>query len=323
MVAFSISSKGSRRNPILFQFMQYSGIIFRKMQDCVVPMNFFVVDAFTDHIFGGNQAGVVILREEQAFPDDTLMQNIAAELKHSETAFVKPIDKSAYQLRYFTPEGEVPLCGHATVSAFTVLRNSGVISYGEVTAKTLAGELRVLVETESIWLQMPQGELVRTLTQEESSCVYASYGLGESDRAEGMQPTIVNVGLPDIMLSVSSKDALDHAIQNRDEVIRLSRDAGLVGVHMFFCPPEGDATAYCRNFAPLFGIDEESATGTSNASLTYYLHTKGRIQPNAINTFVQGEAMGKPSTILSRIDIDGNIWIGGSAVVSIQGELKL
>ena len=286
-------------------------------------MDFFVVDAFTDHIFGGNQAGVVILRAEQAFPDDTLMQNIAAELKHSETAFVKPIDKGVYQLRYFTPEGEVPLCGHATVSAFTVLRNSGEISCGEATAKTQAGELRVLVEPDEIWLQMPQGELVRALTQEESSRVYAAYGFSESVRVAGMQPTIVKVGLPDIMLPVNSKDALDHAIQNRDEVIRLSRDAGLVGVHMFFCPSEGNVTAFCRNFAPLFGIDEESATGTSNASLTHYLHTQGRIQPNASNTFVQGEAMGKPSTILSRIDGDGTIWIGGSAVVSIQGELKL
>jgi len=265
----------------------------------------------------------VILRAEQAFPDDTLMQNIAAELKHSETAFVKQIDKDVYQLRYFTPEGEVPLCGHATVSAFMVLRNSGAISCGEATAMTQAGDLRVLVEADNIWLQMPQGELVRTLTQEESSRVYAAYGLSESDRAEGMQPTIVKVGLPDIMLPVNNKDALDHAIQNRDEVIRLSRDAGLVGVHMFFCPPEGNVTAYCRNFAPLFGIDEESATGTSNASLTYYLQTQGSIEPNEINTFMQGEAMGKPSVILSRIDSDGNIWIGGSAVVSIQGELKL
>ncbi len=286
-------------------------------------MNFFVVDAFTDYIFGGNQAGVVILREEQALPDDTLMQSIAAELKHSETAFVKPIDKGVYQLRYFTPEGEVELCGHATVSAFTVLRNSDAISCGEVTARTQAGELRVLVEPDTIWLQMPQGELVRSLTQEESSSVYAAYGLGEPDRATGIQPTIVKVGLADIMLPVNSKHTLDHAIQNRDAVIRLSRDAGLVGVHMFFCPPEGNVTAYCRNFAPLFGIEEESATGTSNASLTFFLHANRLIGTNVINTFVQGEAMGKPSTILSRIDGDGTIWIGGNAVVSIQGELKL
>jgi PhzF family phenazine biosynthesis protein len=286
-------------------------------------LEFFIVDAFTDHIFGGNQAGVVILREEQPFPDDVLMQKIAAELKHSETAFVKRVDSDVFELRYFTPEGEVALCGHATVSAFTVLRGLGEISCGEAVAKTQAGDLRVKVEADKIWLQMPQGELVRTLTKEESSSVYSAYGLYESSRVEGMQPTIVKVGLADTLLPVSSKDALDHATQNRDEVVRLSRDFGLVGVHMFFCPTEGDVTAYCRNFAPLFGIDEESATGTSNASLTHYLYMDRHIGTDKINTFVQGEAMGKPSTILSRIDGAGNIWIGGNAVISIQGELNL
>ena len=138
-----------------------------------------------------------------------------------------------------------------------------------------------------------------------------------------MRPVIVKVGLPDILLPVGSKHALDHAIQDRDEVVRLSRDSGLVGVHMFFCPNDGTPTAYCRNFAPLFGIDEESATGTSNASLTYYLNTQGRIVPDAVNTFVQGEAMGKPSRILSKVDECGDIWIGGNAVISVQGELKL
>lgn len=286
-------------------------------------MQLFIVDAFTDHIFGGNQAGVAILRAEQAFPDDVLMQKIAAELKHSETAFVRRMAAKAFELRYFTPESEVPLCGHATVSAFTVLRNFGEILCGEMIAKTQAGDLCVLIEPDKIWMEMPQGELIRELTSEEASRVYAAYGLSASDRVVGMPPTIVKVGLADILLPVSSKDALDHALQNRDEVIRLSRELGLVGVHLFYCPPEGDVTAYCRNFAPLFGIDEESATGTSNASLTYYLFSSRLIEINRISTFVQGEAMGKPSKILSRIEGDGTIRIGGNAVISIQGELRI
>ena len=286
-------------------------------------MQLFIVDAFTDHIFGGNQAGVVILRAKQPFPDDVLMQKIAAELKHSETAFVRRMAAKAFELRYFTPESEVPLCGHATVSAFTVLRNFGEILCGEMIAKTQAGDLCVLIEPDKIWMEMPQGELIRELTSEEASRVYAAYGLSASDRVVGMPPTIVKVGLADILLPVSSKDALDHALQNRDAVIRLSRELGLVGVHLFYCPPEGDVTAYCRNFAPLFGIDEESATGTSNASLTYYLFSSRLIEINRISTFVQGEAMGKPSKILSRIEGDGTIRIGGNAVISIQGELRI
>ena len=125
------------------------------------------------------------------------------------------------------------------------------------------------------------------------------------------------------MLPVNTKQGLDHAIQNRDEVIRLTRELGLVGVHMFCRAEEADTTAYCRNFAPLFGIDEESATGTSNASLTHFLLQQGFVKPSSINRFVQGETMGKPSVILSRVDEDGTIWIGGSAVISVQGELKI
>ena len=289
----------------------------------IAPIKIYIVDAFTDQLFGGNQAGVVLLRGEQAFPEDSFMQKIAAELKHSETAFVKRMDIDTYQLRYFTPEGEVPLCGHATISAFTVLLEECIIACGSFLVQTAAGALRVSVEPDKIWLEMPQGEIVKTLSQEESEQIYAAYQIQTTDQMPGLQPCIVNAGLPDILLPVGSKEALDHAMQDRDTVIRLSRELGLVGVHMFFCPQEGEATAYCRNFAPMFGIDEESATGTSNAALTYYLSKQNLIQSNKINTFVQGEAIGKRSVILSKIDSNGKIWIGGGAVVSMQGTLRM
>jgi len=286
-------------------------------------MQLFIVDAFTYHIFGGNQAGVVLLRLGQPFPDDSLMQNIAAELKHSETAFVKAIDSNTFQLRYFTPEGEVALCGHATISAFTVLRSKGEIACGNYVAQTQSGDLRVAVDSNQIWLEMPKGELIKTLTSKEAAQVYAAYKLDLADQPADMQPCIVKAGLADILLPVNSKEKLDQVIQDRDEVIRLSKEHQGVGVHMFFCPTTSEPLAFCRNFAPLFGIDEESATGTSNAALTHYLSTQQRIKKNEVNTFVQGETMGKPSTILSRIDDDGRIWIGGSAVISMQGELNL
>ena len=85
-------------------------------------MRIFVCDAFSSEIFKGNQAGVVVLEEKEDYPTETLMKNIAAELKHSETAFVKKIDNDKFKIRYFTPIEEVDLCGHATISVFSVLR---------------------------------------------------------------------------------------------------------------------------------------------------------------------------------------------------------
>ncbi len=72
------------------------------------------MDSFTHRIFSGNPAAVVLLTEPR---DDVWMQNVAAEMKHAETAFVTPDD----HLRWFTPEVEVDLCGHATLATAHVL----------------------------------------------------------------------------------------------------------------------------------------------------------------------------------------------------------
>lgn len=87
-------------------------------------MELYVADAFTTTRFSGNQAGVALLRAEN-FPEETLMRALAGELKHSETAFVRQTGEKAFHIRYFTPAEEVDLCGHATIAAFTVLRDTG------------------------------------------------------------------------------------------------------------------------------------------------------------------------------------------------------
>ena len=92
-------------------------------------MKIFVCDAFSSKIFKGNQAGVVILGEKENYPDKILMKNIAAELKHSETAFVKKIDDKKFKIRYFTPTEEVELCGHATIFSFFYFKRIKINNY--------------------------------------------------------------------------------------------------------------------------------------------------------------------------------------------------
>ena len=82
-------------------------------------MKIYVMDAFAAKLFGGNQAGVALPEREVS---DETMRLIAAELKHSETAFVRPRADGSVDLRYFTPAGEVELCGHATIASFALLR---------------------------------------------------------------------------------------------------------------------------------------------------------------------------------------------------------
>ena len=104
----------------------------------------------------------------------------------------------------------------------------------------------------------------------------------------------------------------------------LSKKYDVTGVHMF-CLGD-DCTAYCSNYAPLYDIPEECATGTSNGALTYYLYLRGDVKPERENVFLQGEHMSRPSEIRSFLyEKDGavTVRIGGSAVMSLDCELKL
>ncbi len=286
-------------------------------------MRAYVMDAFSSRIFGGNQAGVVL-------PDrplsDELMRQIAAEFKHSETAFVTLEEDGSVRIKYFTPAGEVDLCGHATIASFALLRKLELIGDGRCTARTRSGDLRIDVEGDTVWMDMAPPKLLRTLEAGEAEEVYLAYGLSPEDCPECFSPEIISTGLADIMLPVRDHDALMAAVQDERAVTELSRRYDCVGVHMF-CPGGDVCTAYCSNFAPLYDIPEECATGTSNGALTYYLYRRELVQPEAENVFLQGEHIGRPSEIRSRLMLtDGGdvlIRVGGRAVMSLRCELMI
>ena len=285
-------------------------------------MELYVADAFTTTRFSGNQAGVALLGAEE-FPAESLMGALAGELKHSETAFVRQTGEKAFHIRYFTPAEEVDLCGHATIAAFTVLRDTGAISPGDYALHTRSGDLEIGVGADAVWMDMAAPQDGRSFSAQEQEALYAAYGLSLADRPEGLEPQAVSTGLMDILLPVKDQETLDRALQNEGEVTRLSEHYGVVGVHMF-CPHTPDAAAHCRNFAPLYAIPEEAATGTSNGALTYYLYRRGLIRAGEVNRFVQGEKMGKPSEILSSIAEDAGgikVRVGGRALLTLKCEL--
>ena len=287
-------------------------------------MELYVVDAFTTVRFSGNQAGVVPLGTGP-FPEEALMRALAGELKHSETAFVRRTGEQSFHIRYFTPAEEVDLCGHATIASFTVLCQTGEIPAGRYALHTRSGDLEVSVEPEAVWMDMAPPEEGRTFSREEQAELYAAYGLTLADRPEGLEPQAVSTGLLDILLPVRDVSVLNRARQDEAEVCRLSERYGVVGVHMFCPKTEGLwEGACCRNFAPLYAIPEEAATGTSNGALTFYLYRRGLISPGTENSFLQGMAMGKPSEILSRLSEESGavrVRIGGRAVLTLRGEV--
>lgn len=290
----------------------------------------YVADAFARQIFGGNQAGVVILGEEQEFPGEALMRKIAGEMKHSETAFVKRLSRDAFRVRYFTPVEEVALCGHATIGTFGVLYEEGMIGDGSYLlypgeAREGQEPLGVLVEQGSVWMDMAPPRIDQALDRQQAAELYEAYGLdAEEEGRVGLLPAIVNTGLSDIILPVTGRSSLERAVQDCRRVTELSRQYQVVGVHMFCLGEGGPVTAYCRNFAPAVGIDEESATGTSNGALTWYLYRNGLLEPKGEHLFLQGEAMGKPSYIKSRLVMtqeEAVVQIGGQARIFLKGQI--
>ena len=137
---------------------------------------------------------------------------------------------------------------------------------------------------------------------------------------------LVSTGLPDIMLPVSTRADLDAIDPDMKALSALSRRYKVTGVHAFTLDAEDGVTAYVRNFAPLYDIDEEAATGTANGALTYYLHLHGLIDPVGKCCMKQGEKMDRPSTILTEINASEDgclIKVGGSAIIVAEGEINI
>ena len=274
-------------------------------------MQYYIVDAFTDKPFGGNPAGVVLL--DCDFPADSLMQQVAAELRYSETAFVQRNGANEFTVRYFTPCSEVDLCGHATIATFGLLWQLGKVGDEICLNHTLAGDLEVLAG-ERVMMQMAAPRMVGEVREVEQLCriMHCAMPL--------LPVEIISTGLPDIMLPVQSQEELDALAPDMAALAELSRELEVVGVHAFVQTGDG-YTAHVRNFAPLYGVDEESATGTANAALTHYLHRRGIIQLDSECSFLQGEKMGRPSVVETLLRPDGTIYVGGRSCIVAQGEL--
>lgn len=276
-------------------------------------LSYHIVDAFTSQPFGGNPAGVVLL-EEDIFPEEDLMIKIAAELRYSETAFVLRHSENEYTARYFTPKAEVDLCGHATIATFALLHNMKLAA-GSCLCHTKAGDLTIEVG-ERVMMQMATPKIVETIENTEE--IYRALELGGTTPNLPIQ--IVSTGLPDFMIQVADVATLNSLQPDMGAVSAITKKHNAVSFHVFAFGGDGH-TAHVRDFAPLYDIPEESATGTANAALTHYLSVNGVIPAKGDFSFLQGEAMGRPSIIMTRIAENGTIYVGGSAYILAKGEL--
>lgn len=280
-------------------------------------MRYFTVDAFAQEPFGGNPAGVVLIEKGGNFPNDETMRKIAAEMRYSETAFVQQNGPQEFTVRYFTPAAEVELCGHATIASFSVLREEGIVPEGTTCINhTKAGDLEITVG-KKILMEMATPEIIgemRNTSRLEK--------IMKGKTAENLPTQIVSTGLPDIIYPVPNVEELNALTPDKEALSNLSAELKVVGVHAFALSNDG-FTAHVRNFAPLYDIPEESATGTANAALTYYLFKQGIITQDDSCSFMQGEVMKRPSVVETEIKGGNKVYVGGNSYILTKGEMNL
>jgi PhzF family phenazine biosynthesis protein len=259
----------------------------------------YVVDAFTDKPFSGNPAGVCLLDRER--PDDW-MRLLAAEMRHSETAFLLP-EADGYRLRWFTPVKEVDLCGHATLGSAHVLFETGRAAPGaEVRFYTRSGLLTACQKDGWIELNFPAREISP-----------AEPPAGLLDALGIVNPRFVgNNGLR-YLVEIAGENELRGLTPDFPAIKATGVRA--VGVTARSTDPQFDFVS--RYFAPVIGIDEDPVTGSIHCLLGPYW--SGRLGKTSFRAF---QASARGGTLLVRLEGE-RVALSGQAVTVFSAQLPV
>ncbi|MZI93193.1 PhzF family phenazine biosynthesis isomerase [Vibrio sp. CAIM 722] len=275
-----------------------------------------LVNAFTVNSKGGNPAGVVLNSDSLSEKQKLL---IAQEVGYSETAFVSHGEEADFHVSFFTTTGEVDFCGHATLATFATLYQKGVITPGSYTQKTKAGLLAVNVEENGQVIM--QQTLPKYLGTFDYATISPFIGIDAIQLATTQLPIeVVSTGLSDVIVPVPTGMLEQLQIDERG-LSDFCQKHQLVGIHAFELSLEhDDITASCRNFAPLYGIPEESATGSACGALACYLTKHIYRSTHNHFRFEQGRVMNCTSHITATIEqqdqlITQQVLVGGAASV--------
>lgn len=211
----------------------------------------YQVDAFTDQLFSGNPAAVVPVPE---FPDDKLMQHIAAENNLSETAFVVIRGRGKFDIRWFTPKMEVRLCGHATLASAHILYHSGGQNLEKMRFKTKeAGTITVTPnEDGSYSMDFPVDTPKKTRAPK-----------GLKGILGGLSPVEVHAGTDDLLVVLKNQKQVESLKPNMPMLAALKKYRGLL-----VTAPGKKHDFVSRGFFPAYGIDEDPVTGSAHTVLT-------------------------------------------------------
>ncbi|MEM6817704.1 MAG: PhzF family phenazine biosynthesis protein [Pseudomonadota bacterium] len=250
--------------------------------------------SFSDNDVGGNPAGVVIV---EALPSASEMQNIAAEIGYSETAFAEP-QASGWRVRYFSPESEVPFCGHATIALGGALASR----FGSSVYPLHLNDTQITVEgfaqngDLSAALQSP-GTRSKPAIREEIDSALELFSYTPDDLDTRIPPARINAGAEHLVIALRSRALLQTMNYDLDAGRVFMRTRGIVTVMLV--TSESERLFHCRNAFASGGVLEDPATGAAAAAFAGYLRDLGWPHGGAIE-IVQGEDMGHRSLIAAQ-----------------------
>lgn len=281
--------------------------------------------AFTANGEGGNPAGVVFNADHLSHGQKL---KVAQAVGYSETAFVCSDAHVDFSVSFYTPTNEVDFCGHATLATFAAMFALGKIKTGSYVQRTKAGLLNVIIQADGS-VVMGQKLPIKTATFMPRK-IAPLLGLEVSVlESTGLNIEVISTGLSDAIIAVPL-GYLDRLKINEKGIADFCLRHELIGFHVFelltkqraeqAAEKDGEPNniiASCRNFAPLYGISEESATGSSNGALACYLSEHLSLGPKF--TFEQGRAMNCRSLISASLAYsDGDI-----SSVTVAGAAKI
>jgi PhzF family phenazine biosynthesis protein len=256
-----------------------------------------VVDAFTSKAFAGNPAAICVLPEPTT---DTWMQLVAREMKHSETAFCVPLRDGSFELRWFTTTTEVRLCGHATLATAHVLWEEGWLPPHELARfSTKSGELTATPLGRQIELDFP----ARPASEAPAPA--------ELLDSLGVEPVWVGRDVDDYFVRLED----EAAVASCSPDFRMLSGVQTRGVAITAPGATPDVDFVSRFFAPRYGIDEDSVTGSAHCALApLWMDLLGKTQLSARQLSARGGAL--------EVQPDGDrVKLRGPCVTVLRGSL--
>lgn len=262
-----------------------------------MKVRLYQVDAFTDKLFKGNPAGVCILDQKIS---ENLMQNIAMEMNLSETAFLEKNNRG-YNLRWFTPEKEVDLCGHATLASAHILWKEGYEKESEIIFYTKSGMLKAIKDKDYITLDFPKNEPEPTnLPEKLSQAFYHIPFVGKNKM--------------DYLIELEDERVLKEITPDFDLLKSIDNVRGVI-LTSISSDPKYDFIS--RFFAPNVGVKEDPVTGSSHTCLGPYWSKK--LKKNILFAYQASKRGGE-----LKIEVkEDRVYISGKAITFFKTEIDL